>query len=194
MKNLIRRNYRANTKRGVISKFTSPYDFLTKLFEEIGEALKENDGKHTDNLCEELADIYTVCTNAITHIGCNAHYEVKRVLTTSYLLSGTQRTLRVLDNMMQKTALLRENIHDNDMYCHYFAKIAKMALKEIEMLKHDPYKEVKKVVKKNEKRAKEKKFLDNNIEFDNAYNWRTMFLFRWVKLIGRIEGWMKRTQ
>lgn len=69
MKHLIKRNYEAVVKRGLITPETTDYDFLEKLQEEIEEADEEISNFNETNLREEIGDCLNVCLNWLTHKG-----------------------------------------------------------------------------------------------------------------------------
>ena len=68
---LFNRNYKAVVDRGLIKPNTIDVDFYYKLKEELGEVsdamLKFDD----DNINEEVTDCLVVCSNWLTHRGCN---------------------------------------------------------------------------------------------------------------------------
>jgi NTP pyrophosphatase (non-canonical NTP hydrolase) len=77
MKQLIKRNYEAVVKRGLITPETTDLEFLNKLHEELEEVYEEIWHENEPNLREEIGDCLTVCLNWLTHKGI----DIEQLLT-----------------------------------------------------------------------------------------------------------------
>jgi hypothetical protein len=87
MKELIKRSYQAEIKRGNIKKDTHIYSFFAKLEEEFDEAEEACDLFYTFNTIEdkqhyieELMDIANVCINQVTHLGHDPIHEYEKII------------------------------------------------------------------------------------------------------------------
>ena len=67
---VVDRNYFANVRRGQISDKTTVRDFLSKIYEEVGELVESWDGCDSFDKVE-LADVTLVCFSMAKHFGIN---------------------------------------------------------------------------------------------------------------------------
>lgn len=69
MQKLIKRNYNAVVKRGLITHDTTEQDFMDKLIEEVTELKFEVDRQNHEKKMDELGDCLTVIFNWCEHFG-----------------------------------------------------------------------------------------------------------------------------
>lgn len=76
MKTIIEENYASTVKRGLITKDTDMQDFITKIFEEVGEFEEAVEIGTLKDIKEELSDIILVCLNTAKHYGFDIEQEL----------------------------------------------------------------------------------------------------------------------
>ena len=74
MNNIIKENYNATVKRGLITSKTTLLEFTDKLQEEVQEFLNYT---NENNFKEELSDIILVCLNIAKHYNIDIETELK---------------------------------------------------------------------------------------------------------------------
>lgn len=92
MKKLIKDNYDSTVKRGCITPSTTAFDFIDKIYEEVGELEeilntindKEPKKEMFNKFNEELSDIILVCLNCAKHFDIDIETELKNKIEKNY--------------------------------------------------------------------------------------------------------------
>lgn len=93
MKNIIDNNYASIVKRGLITSDTSVFQFLDKIYEEVGELeeavndMSETNNikqEHFNNINEELADVILTCLNMARHFDIDIEKELTKKIETNF--------------------------------------------------------------------------------------------------------------
>jgi NTP pyrophosphatase (non-canonical NTP hydrolase) len=92
LQDIINKNYDSIVKRGLITPSTNAYQFVDKLFEEVGEveeivneiADKKPTNKMFENLNEEIADVILTALNFAQHFDIDIEDEINKKIKKNY--------------------------------------------------------------------------------------------------------------
>lgn len=92
LQTIINKNYDSIVKRGFITPSTTAFEFIDKIFEEVGELeevldkIKNNKPtkKMFSNLSEELSDVILVCLNFAQHFDIDIEDELNKKIKINY--------------------------------------------------------------------------------------------------------------
>lgn len=79
MEKIIKRNYEAVVKRGLITPDTKDKDFLLKLEEETEECVDAYFHRTEEDLFNEIGDVITVCCNWLYHKGVDIEILLEQI-------------------------------------------------------------------------------------------------------------------